>query len=936
MSKQTWVKVLAANVRKTAAYQDVAIQEASEGGADLIAILEPAKWPRPAPGYVCLNGSSDLGENRAQLYVRKGWVVIPLPPNKNYVGVKVGGIRVYACYQNPLEKEEPAKRLIRKPGTVVVGDLNARHRDWGDTKNNKRGISLRKAGRECGALVKSPGSPTHRMGGVVDLVVSDLPTQVTKGKEIGSDHVPIWVTFPGRAEQEERVEIPAENVNEYLQAIRLLLRAKGGKEGHIKDRKELEEEARQLDGIFKAARRAWGRVRRHARPGLPWWNEKCAQARTDYRKGTPRREYRAVLLAERRAFYREKLKGVQCPEDLWKITAWRRDRTTQVEPPPLRLPGGRVALDTAEKAETLVTEHLRVPRTGEPWPEPTFDGEEHLVEVDKGLLKKAFLPCKSTAPGEDRVTVDDLRGVWEDLEPLAERLVKGVLRLGHFPEQWKTAEVVFVPKKGKDPSEPRAHRPISLLSVLGKGVERYVAGVLKEEATRRGVFPERQAGAVPKAHATGLVGKAMRWLSENKDHVLACVDVKGAFPSVEPSNLAWVLKLEGFSTWACKVVLSWATGRKARLRFEGKERSLERGIPQGSPLSPVLFAVYMASFVRSRERTLNYVDDVAFCGPPQQVEKDLVDFKGWCSTRGLEVDGSKTEVLSRTDISLRTPWGTVQSQRKVKWLGVTVCARLSNYEHCKKRAAEAEKQINFLRRLNGASYGLPPKEAIHAVKAVVVPTLLYGTELTAPEENKRATELLNVTLRRGIRTAVPAWRTTPVPVLHWASGVLPADVLVRRRRTPKELRGPTDAWVAREGQKYLDQAAHPSATRWPRKNPLKEMTRKQAHAWIAYKSGHGDFRPYHDRFKHPVTNSPCVCGQEVNRTEVETCGLFRWHRKDMDHEAFVKRWEEKHWRRESVLYEAKKHQWRAVFTWGSTRLFETQPEWETKHVARSI
>jgi hypothetical protein len=46
-------------------------------------------------------------------------------------------------------------------------------------------------------------------------------------------------------------------------------------------------------------------------------------------------------------------------------------------------------------------------------------------------------------------------------------LINHCLRLSHFPNSWKEAKVITIPKPGKDPKFPQNVRPISLLSTTG-------------------------------------------------------------------------------------------------------------------------------------------------------------------------------------------------------------------------------------------------------------------------------------------------------------------------------------------------------------------------------------------------------------------------------------------------------------------------------------
>jgi len=40
-------------------------------------------------------------------------------------------------------------------------------------------------------------------------------------------------------------------------------------------------------------------------------------------------------------------------------------------------------------------------------------------------------------------------------------IINSILKLTHFPQCWKSAKVVYLPKPGKDPKYPQNYRPIS-------------------------------------------------------------------------------------------------------------------------------------------------------------------------------------------------------------------------------------------------------------------------------------------------------------------------------------------------------------------------------------------------------------------------------------------------------------------------------------------
>ena len=109
--------------------------------------------------------------------------------------------------------------------------------------------------------------------------------------------------------------------------------------------------------------------------------------------------------------------------------------------------------------------------------------------VTEEEARDAILHTSNTAPGADGITVQVLQTIWVTIQEYITKLFNLCLQEGHHPKPFRTAEVVMLEKPGKrNLTSPRAWRPISLLSCLGKGLERLVARRLSLTAIQQGVL----------------------------------------------------------------------------------------------------------------------------------------------------------------------------------------------------------------------------------------------------------------------------------------------------------------------------------------------------------------------------------------------------------------------------------------------------------------
>ncbi|XP_072766218.1 uncharacterized protein [Anoplolepis gracilipes] len=120
---------------------------------------------------------------------------------------------------------------------------------------------------------------------------------------------------------------------------------------------------------------------------------------------------------------------------------------------------------------------------------------EEDEEISSNELQRAVKRIRSRkAPGPDGV----LGKIWVwALDFLGERLryiFNKCLRHGAFPQQWKQAKLVLLPKEGKEEGTPSAYRPICLLDEVSKIFERIIANRLVRHISREGGLHEEQYG----------------------------------------------------------------------------------------------------------------------------------------------------------------------------------------------------------------------------------------------------------------------------------------------------------------------------------------------------------------------------------------------------------------------------------------------------------
>jgi hypothetical protein len=112
---------------------------------------------------------------------------------------------------------------------------------------------------------------------------------------------------------------------------------------------------------------------------------------------------------------------------------------------------------------------------------------------------------------------------------------------------------------------------------------------------------------------------------------LLSLDISGAFPTVNHTRLVATIRKLGFLSWLQHWVQSFLKERVSTLvinRVESSGFSIKAGLPQGSPLSPILFLLYNKELLRIANRPnlgvhfIRFVDDLNLLAYSKSTEQN--------------------------------------------------------------------------------------------------------------------------------------------------------------------------------------------------------------------------------------------------------------------------------------------------------------------------
>ena len=212
---------------------------------------------------------------------------------------------------------------------------------------------------------------------------------------------------------------------------------------------------------------------------------------------------------------------------------------------------------------------------------------------------------------------------------------------------------------------------IVLLKTLSKILERIVASRLSLLARSVGLLHPNQTGSlagISTFDATATLTHEVR-LSQRlglKSSSLF-LDLKGGFDNVDLPQFTAMLRSKGIYRYLVSWIDSFLTKRKCLLLFRGSPRifsQVDVGTPQGSPISPLLFVIYVSSLHPPIHKgiILSYVDDfvVTLASSSHRRNIQLLQSNYWslcrkAAPKGLSFSVPKTELIHwRTPQVLRT------------------------------------------------------------------------------------------------------------------------------------------------------------------------------------------------------------------------------------------------------------------------------------------
>lgn len=337
------------------------------------------------------------------------------------------------------------------------------------------------------------------------------------------------------------------------------------------------------------------------------------------------------------------------------------------------------------------------------------------------------------------------------------KLFNNMINNSYFPQFWKEAKVVIVPKKDKDTSNPKNLRPISLLPNISKVFEMCVNNIILKTCDEKKLANEKQFGFKYRhstINAIHLLTSSINWNWQKGLCTGAClIDIEKAFDTVWIPGLLFKLNQYGFPFHHIILIYNMISNKTFKVthgnRYSKKCYKMCNGLQQGTVNAPVLFNLYISDLINQIENMIAFADDMIIYYADKSIEAitenvqnmyDLIE--NYTADWNININPQKCETIlfrpsvAKCNSNIKRKWKmfsikskmkntTIPNKQIVKYLGVHLDKFLYYNEHVKKSLINARNAFFNYKNLFYSKY-VQTRVKIIMYKSLIRPIIVYG------------------------------------------------------------------------------------------------------------------------------------------------------------------------------------------------------------------
>lgn len=384
----------------------------------------------------------------------------------------------------------------------------------------------------------------------------------------------------------------------------------------------------------------------------------------------------------------------------------------------------------------------------------TNENELRHPKINDEEYDKALSQLKNTAPGKDNIQAKILKNLPPDIHQIIRDRLDACIKHNTIPTVWKQGIIIPIHKNGTDDTQIKNYRPITLLSVFSKLLEQIIKNRLAKLTKKH--IPHYQFGFKPK-HSTIhplfiLTNNIQTTHLQNGNTATLLMDINKAFDTVWHAGLLYKLFMLGIPKYLIFTIKNLLSDRQLEIRINDTHSTPftpKQGLPQGSPLSPLLYNIYchdmynhnirVKNHVDKTNYILQYADDTALIAHGKNTKQATERLQlltdrtmTWLYKWRLTPNPQKNQLLlSNHKITPNSPTImtdniTTKPTNDIKYLGITIDNKLKFTKHVKQIRQETTKRAKHFRSLTYKNMGISTKTSTQIYKTICRPVLDYG------------------------------------------------------------------------------------------------------------------------------------------------------------------------------------------------------------------